>query len=74
MTVFDLLFLALLIPGLAIVALVVAVVLPRALRDDERLFHNQCLHCGYDLRDSPDRCPECGRSTEIQPPPPGSRE
>jgi ribosomal protein L40E len=29
-------------------------------RDQKRFKQNLCMKCGYDLRHSPKRCPECG--------------
>jgi hypothetical protein len=65
----DLILLLLLLPGAIIILLVVIVVFPRALRDETRLKNNLCLHCGYDLGQSTDRCPKCGCSTKPPAPP-----
>ena len=37
-----------------------AAVTPKRLRLRRRKRLGLCLECGYDLRESPERCPECG--------------
>ncbi len=45
--------------GIAILAAIVLLG-KRATVAQERAAQNKCLHCGYDLRGSRLRCPECG--------------
>ena len=44
----------------AVFAIVPVLWISRRLRDTALVRHGRCLNCGYDLRATPQRCPECG--------------
>jgi predicted amidophosphoribosyltransferase len=48
----------------ALLPLVAGVRLARRRRRARRLAAGCCIACGYDLRASPERCPECGRAAD----------
>ncbi|MDB5323654.1 MAG: hypothetical protein JWN40_5285 [Phycisphaerales bacterium] len=56
----QVILLALFLPGILVVLFVVAIALPRALRDENRLASNVCVQCGCALGNSKDACPQCG--------------
>jgi hypothetical protein len=56
----QIILLVLFLPGILIILFVVAVALPRALRDEHRIASNVCVHCGSALGTSTDKCPQCG--------------
>jgi hypothetical protein len=53
-------------------SLVAALLLPMGLwagigwRQRRRVVAGHCINCGYDLRATPEKCPECGRATNIK--------
>jgi hypothetical protein len=51
------------VPLFAILPLTAAIRHVRRRRRAKRLATGHCIACGYDLRASPVRCPECGRAT-----------
>jgi hypothetical protein len=48
----------------ALLAVGLAVLWRRAVLKQQRATVGVCMNCGYDLRATPDRCPECGTVTQ----------
>jgi hypothetical protein len=51
-------------PAAVVFAILPGMMLTRAIRRRRRGREGHCAKCGYDLRATPDRCPECG--AEVQ--------
>jgi predicted permease len=56
----QVILLILFLPGILVVLFIVAIALPRALRDEKRMASNVCVNCGAALGNSTGACPQCG--------------
>jgi len=54
-----------LLPLATVTAVLPLVWLRREIRRRRRIKAGHCLSCGYDLRASPERCPECGAIASV---------
>jgi hypothetical protein len=55
----------LVIVAICVATVVIAVQSERTARIRVRWFRSRCQKCGYDLRESADKCPECGHPTPL---------